>query len=817
MNKFFILLLIVTFFSFLFSSDPVSVPSSLSAQVSSSSSSSLAIVPSLASLAKARCPSVASPPLASPDEAQPPALAVVHPQPVNVPSSASVEDQPPAPDVTHPQLATVPSLASLARAQCPSTPVAGNIHRPEFRSFWESLRPDAYVMSIIRNGYKIPFRDGVVPHAYRERNNRSALNNMPYLQEHVESLVLDTTVSEVFTQPLCCNPLTVASRYVNGLLKLRMCIDLSRYINLLLKKEAVVLPGLEKALKLLLPGDFQATFDLKSAFHHVLIHPDDRKYLGFSIPGPSGQDRFFVFRVLPFGLASAVQLLARLTKPICIFLAAEGIRLSIYIDDGWILALLRELAAQHLRRTFEVLAMAGFIISVEKSDSPSDVSQVKKHLGFLIDSVTMTVSAPSLKLEEVNDLIRQTLAAPSCSAKQLAKVTGKIISLLPALGPIVMVLCRLAQTELAAFTEVHSWSSSITLSSEAADSLFLLADSLLVFNGYPIRNEATAIPLSSYLGHLDHDRDLSVYGLRAPPLVVASDASAHALCAYDVQGAGSLFHQAVFSEAEARLSSGHRELLAVKSALESVPSAFSQGSSVFWLTDSENLVTFLSKGSSKRPIQTTVVDIFRLTRALRLDLIPIHLRRSDYRIEVADYGSRFYDPDDWSCDASSFEELTRFWHVTIDLFAHYSNAQVSRFYSYGNSPHTSGIDAFTHSWANELAWCCPPVNLVIPALKKIASSCMQAILVIPAWRSAHFWPIIFPDGQHAIDICVSLTSFCPCIIRGPFCSNYLLQGRPAFPFLALYLRSAGTGYSGLAGSVSCPQTPYLPCLSHVHD
>ena len=195
----------------------------------------------------------------------------------------------------------VPSLASLARAQCSqaSQNVAGNIHRPEFRAFWESLNPDSYVMSIIRNGYKIPFRDGIVPQAYRERNNRSALDNMPYLQEHVEGLVLNTTVSEVFTQPLCCNPLTVASRYVNGLLKLRMCIDLSRYINLLLKKEAVVLPGLEKALKLLLPGDFQATFDLKSAFHHVLIHPDHRKYLGFSIPGPTGQDRFFVFRVLP--------------------------------------------------------------------------------------------------------------------------------------------------------------------------------------------------------------------------------------------------------------------------------------------------------------------------------------------------------------------------------------------------------------------------------------------------------------------------------------------------------------------------------------
>ena len=102
-------------------------------------------------------------------------------------------------------------------------------------------------------------------------------------------------MDEVFSRPLCCSPLTVASRYVNGLLKLRMCIDLSRYINLLLKKEAVSLPSLEKAIKTLLPGDYQATFDLKSAFHHVLIHPDHRKYLGFSISGPDGLPRYFVF------------------------------------------------------------------------------------------------------------------------------------------------------------------------------------------------------------------------------------------------------------------------------------------------------------------------------------------------------------------------------------------------------------------------------------------------------------------------------------------------------------------------------------------
>ena len=421
----------------------------------------------------------------------------------------------------------------------------------------------------------------------------------------------------------------------------------------------------------------------------------------------------------------------------------------------------------------------------------------------------MCIYAPQSKLSDIASLTRTTLST-TYTARQLAKVLGKLVALLPALGPIALVLCRLAQSELAAFTDVHSWSTTFQLSSDATDSIFLLVDSLDSFNGAPIRNESTAVPLSRYVPDCPDSR--YVHGVE-PSAIIASDASANAVCAYDVQGANGLFHQEALSLSEASLSSGHRELLAVKLALQS-SDAFSalsspSATSVFWLTDSENMVTFLTKGSSKPNIQRTVIEIFKLTHDMMIDLIPIHLRRSDYRIQVADYGSRFYDPDDWSIDAASFESLTRFWPATIDLFAHFSNAQLPRFYSFGNAPHTSGVDAFTQDWNGEIAWCCPPVSLTISALKKIAASTMQAILVVPAWRSSSFWNFVFPNGVHAVDICVSISAFRPHLIRGRFCSNMLMQGRTSFPFLALYLRSSGRGYSGRSGSVRCPDLPFV--------
>lgn len=89
-------------------------------------------------------------------------------------------------------------------------------------------------------------------------------------------------------------------------------------------------------------------------------------------------------------------------------------------------------------------------------------------------------------------------------------------------------------------------------------------------------------------------------------------------------------------------SSGHRELVAVLAALKQGAKDLSLDlgvRSVFWLTDSANLVVFLTKGSTKKPIQKDILEVFKLAREARLDIISVHLHREDFRIQVADYGS----------------------------------------------------------------------------------------------------------------------------------------------------------------------------------
>ena len=99
----------------------------------------------------------------------------------------------------------------------------------------------------------------------------------------------------------------------------------------------------------------------------------------------------------------------------------------------------------------------------------------------------------------------------------------------------------------------------------------------------------------------------------------------------------------------------------------------------------------------------------------------------------------------------------------------------------------------------------PPVNLIIDALKKVEATKTMTILVVPAWKSASFWNVLFPDGRRAVESCVHIKEFRPHVIRGKFSHNKLMQGRAAFPFLALYMRSKGTGHMHASGTTEYRQ------------
>ena len=244
-----------------------------------------------------------------------------------------------------------------------------------------------------------------------------------------------------------------------------------------------------------------------------------------------------------------------------------------------------------------------------------------------------------------------------------------------------------------------------------------------------------------------------------------------------------------FSEEERNYSSGHRELLAVKQTLENYSHIWSnkkEATNIYWLTDSENLVQFLKKGSGKSHIQKEVFQIMLICQELNIRIIPIHLLREDPRIKVADEGSKTDDTDDWQVDISTFRQFDVSMKFSIDLFASDWNCKCSRFYSNFWCKDTLGIDSFCHEWDGEIAWVCPPIKLVLKTIRKIRKSKISGVLFVPDWQTADYWPEIFDNRQQLKRPFTKLEVCRPFLIQKNFNYRSPFMGNVKFNFLALY-------------------------------
>ena len=128
--------------------------------------------------------------------------------------------------------------------------------------------------------------------------------------------------------------------------------------------------------------------------------------LSFNVPNEQGEPQYYEFQVIPFALASATQCLARLTKPICAFLASKGIRHSLYIDDGKVNTRPSEME-EHLQCTLNTLKVAGFVVAPKKTDSARTAATKKEYLGFIIDSSDMKIRATSEKFSSFREALKK--------------------------------------------------------------------------------------------------------------------------------------------------------------------------------------------------------------------------------------------------------------------------------------------------------------------------------------------------------------------------------------------------------------------------
>ena len=269
-------------------------------------------------------------------------------------------------------------------------------------------------------------------------------------------------MQEIVSVPFCCNPLTVAI----GGSKLRLVLDI-RHVNQFIAKKTFRYEDLYTLAEMFEQNNYFFTFDLKSGYHHIAMHPASIKYLGFQWTFIDGRQAYFQFSVLPFGLTSAGYIFTEVLRPFVKKWRTHGIKSILYLDDG----INGHISKEEAHRASIIIAsdlnQSGFLLNTEKSHL--EPSQTGRWLGVLIDTTSMTFTVvPPEKAERLRQQLQTALAKPYASANSLASIAGTLSSMHLGVGPLTRLQTRAIYADIA---NTRSWYSPVTLSPETVAEL----------------------------------------------------------------------------------------------------------------------------------------------------------------------------------------------------------------------------------------------------------------------------------------------------------------------------------------------------------
>ena len=458
--------------------------------------------------------------------------------------------------------------------------------------FWTNqLQASSFVQEIVTTGYRLPFLQYPVP--IFMRNHKSTLEKKEFVESAIKDLVAASCVIECKECPTVCSPLLVVQ---NAKGKNRLVIDL-RAVNLCLPKRKFKYEGLNLIPDLFSKGDHVFTFDLKSGYHHVDINKDCWPYLGFSWEY-NGVRKFYMFRVLPFGLSTACYVFTKLLRPLIKRWRSLGLRIILYIDDGICAARTGPECSRGKDIILSDLREAGLVVNYEKSMLVP--AQVATWLGFIVDLQQGVFVVPPHKIQKLRDSISRLNPHGRVPVRMIASITGQIISMSLAMGPIT----RLHTRALYAFTNQRwSWYDKLPLPIDTVAELEFWKNSLTHFNGSPI------------------------WFSPGCTRIAYSDASGTGYGGYVVE-LGNEVSSGLWSPEESVLRSTWRELKAVFNVLTALAAKL-RGHKVKWFTDNQGVVSIITNGSKKPHLQEGALSIFEVCMQNAIKVEMVWLPRSD--------------------------------------------------------------------------------------------------------------------------------------------------------------------------------------------
>ena len=577
-----------------------------------------------------------------------------------------------------------------------------------FYDNWHTITQDPFVLTMVR-GVELNFV------------SLPSQSNLPgcLVSDPAEKVLVDVEITKLLEKGAVKEVTSCEGEFISNIFlrpkkngSMRPIINLKR-LNQCIETPHFKMEHLLTFLPFIRKGMFMTSLDLKDAYFALPIESSFRKYVRFV-----WRDRLYEFQCMCFGLSSAPYIFTKVMKPIFSRLRREGICSSYYIDDSIYANLSAQLLVSQTIRAKTLLESLGFTVNeVKSSEEPS---QVMEHLGFIINTLLMTVSLPIVKVEKIIALCTRLLTQSTVLLREIAQVTGLIVSSFIAIQHGQLHYRELEFFKLEHLQSDEDYEKSVSLSDSVKKELQWWVDNVHTANGRPI---------ASILSLGDFQQDLY------------SDASKKGWdCALALHGKIIQRCSGQWSVNEAKEHINYLELQAILFGLRCFKDLLSQNVRIH--CDNTTAVAYVNKfgGCHNKQLNELSKELWFWCIDKNVNIMAVHI--AGVENAIADSLSRDFNTSvEWSLNDSVFDKLCSiFEQPSVDLFASRLNHKLKSYVSWKPDPGSIACNAFSIDWDGMYGYCFPPFNMIGRVLWKVEHSKATILLVCPYWPSQPWFP-----------------------------------------------------------------------------
>lgn len=571
-----------------------------------------------------------------------------------------------------------------------------------FLGEWKKLTSDKYILSHIR-GYKLPFIKKPIQNSSPKETNWSP-SELSSISSSLKELLRIGAIRKV---------LPCKNQYISKIFLVpkpdgshRLILNL-KSLNIFLHTAHFKIEDHKTVCKLINKGSFMATIDLKDAYHLIPISHSHRKYLRFTFKG-----NIFEYTCLPFGLSSAPLIFTKIMKPVLSYLRSRNFTSVLYLDDFLLLGNSYDKCCENVKNTIKILEGLGFLVNYKKSVLiPSNYI---KYLGFLYDSLSMTISLPEDKVFKIKNLLKKYSTLKTCTIREFAKFLGTLCSICPAVKY--------------GWVYTKGFEREKFLALKRAGGNFnarMEVPSNLKYDfGWWIKN------ISKASNMIKKD---------CYQIEIFSDASKTGWGGYSN---GERTH-GFWLESDKNYHINYLELKALFFVLKHFANNMSN-CNILCRVDNTTAMAYINKmGSIQHPLLNQLSRaIWQWCEFRNIYLLASYIKSEDNVEADAESRVKLSEETEWELNDLVFQNIiSTFGQPEIDLFASSLNAKCTKFVSWWGGSGSIAADAFTIDWKDYFFYAFPPFSVILRVLQKIMVDKAKGILVVPLWTSQPWYPL----------------------------------------------------------------------------